>query len=396
VKPIDVETARRDTPGCGDRVHLNNAGASLMPTPVVDTVVSHLELEGRLGGYESADAEHDRIESVYASAADLLNCEPGEIALLENATRAWDAVFYSIPFEPGDRILTSRAEYCSNFMAYLQVSRRTGAEVLVIDDDEHGQIDIARLAEAVDDRVKLISISHIPTSSGLVNPALAVGRIANDAGIPFLLDACQSVGQMPLDVQAIGCDFLSATGRKFLRGPRGTGFLYVSKTRAEQLEPAFVEVGGSNWTSRDGYTLKQGARRFETWEVSYALQLGLGRAIDYALGLGLDRIWERVAWLGAELRAQLSSLPGVTIHDRGAVLCGIVTFTVDGTSADEIRRSLARGRINVYVSTIQDTRLDFEDRGLDQVVRASVHYFNTEDELAKLRDGVEALTAAKS
>jgi selenocysteine lyase/cysteine desulfurase len=281
-------------------------------------------------------------------------------------------------------------------MAYLQTAERTGAEVCVIDDDEQGQIDVAALEDAIDERAKLISISHVPTSGGLVNPAAAVGEVARRAGVPFLLDACQSVGQMPIDVRAIGCDFLSATGRKFLRGPRGTGFLYVSREWIERLEPPFAEVGGGDWTSIDGYTLKPDARRFETWEASHALQLGLGAAIDYALALGPERIWTRVEALGAALRARLEAIPGVTVHDLGAVRCGIVTFGVAGVSADDVRADLARRRINVYVSGPDDTRLDFERRGLGRIVRASVHYFNTDDELAALCDAVEGLARGRS
>jgi cysteine desulfurase / selenocysteine lyase len=389
--PIDVTGARRDTPGCATRVHLNNAGASLMPNPVIAAVKEHLDLEARIGGYEAADAARERLDGVYASAARLLRCDAGEIALLENATRAWTAVFGALRFAPGDRILTGRAEYCSNYMAYLQTAERTGAEVVVIDDDEHGQIDVARLEDAIDDHAKLISISHVPTSGGLVNPAQAVGDVARRAGVPFLLDACQAVGQLPVDVRAIGCDFLSTTGRKFLRGPRGSGFLYVSRERVDALEPPFVETGSGDWTSLDGYTLKPDARRFETWEASHALQLGLGAAIDYALALGPERIWERVEPLGAALRARLEAIPGVTVHDIGAVRCGIVTFSVAGVSADDVRADLARRGINVYVSAPDDTRLDFERRGLGRIVRASVHYFNTDDELAALCDAVEAL-----
>jgi cysteine desulfurase/selenocysteine lyase len=389
-REIDVAAARRDTPGCDERIHLNNAGASLMPRCVLGAVVDHLELESRIGGYEAATAARERIDAVYESAARLVNCRDGEIALLENATRAWDAVFYGLRLERGDRIFTGRAEYCSNFMAYLDVADRTGAEIVVIDDDEHGQIDVAQLAAEIDERAKLISLSHIPTSGGLVNPAEAVGRVARAAGVPFLLDACQSVGQLPIDVQAIGCDFLSATGRKFLRAPRGTGFLYVADRSLDLLRPPMVEVGGADWTALGTYTLKPGARRFETWEASYALQLGLGRAIDYALELGVDLIWARVSALADALRTRLTAIAGVTVRDLGLVRCGIVTFEVDGVRADEVASRLAQRGINVYVSTIEDTRLDFEQRGLERVVRASVHYFNTERELDALCEAVAA------
>jgi selenocysteine lyase/cysteine desulfurase len=388
---IDVEALRADTPACRERLHFNNAGASLMPRPVVETVVEHLELEARIGGYEAADAEHERIAAVYRSCARLINCQPEEVALLENATRAWDAAFYAIPFSAGDRIVTGRAEYCSNYMAYLQVTRATGAEIVVIDDDEHGQIDVDELRAATDERVKLISLTHVPTSGGLVNPAAEVGQVARDADVLYLLDATQSVGQMPVDVAAIGCDFLATTGRKFMRGPRGTGFLYVHRDRIADLHPAVVEVGGAEWTERNAYTLKEDAERFETWEVSYALQLGLGRAIDYALELGVATTWERVQSLGEVLRTALAQIDGVTVHDLGATKCGIVTFSADAVAGEHLKGALRAQAINVEVSEPDDTRLDFEARNLKQMIRASVHYFNTDDEIDRFCATVAAL-----
>lgn len=380
---IDVAAARADTPGCEHRLHLNNAGASLMPRPVIDTVVEHLELEARLGGYEAAEQARERVEDVYVSAARLVNATTREIALLENATRAWDAVFYALPFRDGDRIVTGRAEYCSNYLAYLQVARSTGAEIVVVGDDADGQLDVEQLRATIDRRTRLISLTHVPTSGGLVNPAVEVGRIARDAGVPFLLDACQSVGQMPIDVREIGCDFLSTTGRKFLRGPRGTGFLYVREAWLDRLHPPVVDTRAATWVARDRYELRPDARRFETWEVSYALQLGLGRAIDYALDLGLEAIWARVRALAGSLREELAGVPGVMVRDRGSVRCGIVTFTVEGVDAHEVRSALASHGVNVDVSEAVDTRLDFEARDLPPMVRASVHCFNTEEELER-------------
>jgi cysteine desulfurase/selenocysteine lyase len=367
-----------------------------MPQPVVDEVIAHLELEARIGGYEARVEAAEQIESVYATAARLINCDPSEIALLENATRAWNSVFYAIPFERGDRIVTGRAEYVSNYMAYLRVARTTGAEIVVVGDDEHGQIDVAELSRVVDGRVRLIALTHVPTSGGLVNPAAEVGRVAREAAVPFLLDACQSVGQMPVDVAEIGCDFLSTTGRKFLRGPRGTGFLYVSGERLAELDPAMPEVGAASWTARDEYTLKPDARRFETWEASYALQLGLGRAIEYALERDVDAIWQRVEALGATLRERLASIPGVSTHDLGKTKCGIVTISVDDIDPHWLQAQLAGQAVSVYVSAVSDTRLDFEARSLEPLIRASVHYFNTEQEIDRFCELVEALSHGRN
>jgi selenocysteine lyase/cysteine desulfurase len=393
VSAIDVERIRAETPGCEERLHFNNAGASLMPRAVIDTVIAHLELEARIGGYEAKDAAQADLQHVYDAAARLINCSPDEIALLENATRAWYAVFAAISFERGDRIVTGRAEYVSNYLAYLRVARTTGAEIVVVDDDECGQIDVAKLSVELERGARLVTLTHVPTSGGLVNPAADVGRLTREANVPFLLDACQSVGQLPIDVEAIGCDFLSTTGRKFLRGPRGTGFLYVGTRRLAELDPAMPEVGSASWTARDVYTHKPGARRFETWEAGHALQLGLGRAIDYALELGPDAIWARVSSLGAKLRERLDAIPGVETHDLGRTKCGIVTFAADGIQAAELRSRLGEQRVNVHLSEQGDTRLDFEARDLPTMVRASVHYFNTEDEVERFCRLVEGFAA---
>lgn len=309
---------------------------------------------------------------------------------MENATRAWDMAFYAIPLCPGDRILTAQAEYVSNYLAFLQVARRTGAEIEVIPNDESGQISLEVLRARIDERVKLIAITHVPTNGGLVNPAAEVGQVARAAGVLYLLDACQSVGQMPLDVATIGCDILSGTGRKFLRGPRGTGFLYVRRAVLERLEPPFVDVHAATWTARDRYELRPDARRFENWETNYAARLGLGAAVDYARGWGLDVIWARVAPLATELRRRLAELPGVAVHDLGRQRCGIVSFSVAGRPAEEVRLALAREDVNVSTSTAPNNRLDMESRGLRDLVRASVHYYNTEEEVERFCQAVRA------
>jgi selenocysteine lyase/cysteine desulfurase len=380
---FDVRRARHETPGCEHVVHFNNAGAALMPRPVLEATIAHLQLEAQIGGYEAAARAHDAVERVYDAAATLLGCHREEIAVVENATRAWDMAFYSVPLRPGDRILTAMAEYASNYIAFVQVARKTGAAIEVIPNDAHGQISIEALRRAIDDRVKLIAITHVPTNGGLVNPAAAVGKVARDAGVLYLLDACQSVGQMPIDVDVIGCDMLSATGRKYLRGPRATGFLYVRREVLDRLEPPFLDLHAAHWVGRDRFELRPDARRFENWETYYAGKIGLGVAIDYALDWGLEAIWSRVSGLAEALRLRLSTIPGVAVRDLGIERCGIVSFTVDGKDPEAIHRALAEHHINVTVSRLTSTRLDMEARGLSSVVRASVHYYNTEAEVER-------------
>ncbi|HZO73279.1 MAG TPA: aminotransferase class V-fold PLP-dependent enzyme [Ktedonobacteraceae bacterium] len=379
--PFDIQRVRQETPGCAHVLHFNNAGSSLMPQPVLDATIAHLQLEAQIGGYEAKEQASDQIEHTYDAAATLIGCERDEIAIIENATRAWDMAFYSIPFKKGDRILTSMAEYASNYISYLQIAQKTGAVVEPIPDDQHGQLSLDALHNAIDDRVRLISVTHIPTSGGLVNPVAGIGRIARAAGILYLIDACQSVGQMPIDVRQIGCDMLSTTGRKYLRGPRGTGFLYVRREVLEQLEPPLLDLHAATWVARDRYKVRPDARRFENWETNFAGKIGLGVAIDYAMQWGIDNIWRRIKSLSYQLRAGLSPLPGVIVHDRGINQCGIVTFTVEGIASEEIKHRLAEQRINVSVAERSSTRLDMEARGLTTMVRASVHYYNTEQEV---------------
>ncbi|MEL7476148.1 MAG: aminotransferase class V-fold PLP-dependent enzyme, partial [Cyanobacteria bacterium J06555_12] len=378
---LDWQRARQDTPGCDRVLHFNNAGAALMPRPVVDATVNHLHLEARMGGYEAAARATGAIERVYTVTAELLGCSADEIAMIENATRAWDMAFYSIDFQPGDRILTAMASYASNYIAFLQVARKCGVEIQVIPNDDCGQISIPQLEAAIDDRVKLIALTHVPTNGGLVNPAVEVGTVARAADVLYLLDACQSVGQMPVNVSEIGCDFLSATGRKYLRGPRGTGFLYVRQERIEQLEPPFLDMLAAEWVERDRYRIRNDARRFETWETNYAAKIGLGVAIDYALQWGMDAIGERVMQLADQLRQQLAELPGVTVRDLGTRRCGIVTFTVASRSATEVKGCLSQAAINTSVSTRSSTLLDMDARQQSEFVRASVHYYNSETEI---------------
>jgi selenocysteine lyase/cysteine desulfurase len=380
---INLEQARRDTPGCENVLHFNNAGAALMPRPVLEAMVNHLQLEAQIGGYEAAAQAHPAVEQVYAAAARLVGCGLDEIAIIENATRAWDMAFYSIPFGPDDRILTGVSEYASNYIAFLQVARKTGATVEVIPNDEYGQISIEALQDALDERVKLIALTHVPTNGGLVNPAVEVGKVAREAGVLYLLDACQSAGQMPLDVEEIGCDFLSATGRKFLRGPRGTGFLYVRRDVLTRLEPPFLDLHSAEWVARDRYRVRSDARRFENWETNYAAKIGLGVAINYALGWGLDHIKERVTTLAEDLRARLRDLPDVQLHDLGVERCGIVTFSLEGQAAPALQHALTAHKINVTVSGPTSTRLDAELRQLPPLLRASVHYYNSEAEVER-------------
>lgn len=381
---IDIDKIRADTPATSRLTYLHNAGAALMPAAVVAAMKGHIDLESEIGGYAASDRESDRLDAVYSSVARLLNAAPDEIALVENATVAWQMAFYSLPFRKGDRILTAEAEYAANYVAFLQVAKRTGVIIDVVPSDARGELDVQALERMIDERVKLIAITWVPTNGGLVNPAAAIGRIARAHGIPYLLDACQAVGQMEVDVEAIGCDMLSATGRKFLRGPRGTGFLYVRRPLLQQLEPPMIDHFAAPWVSRDVYQLRDDARRFENWENNYAGRLGLGAAVDYALAIGIGPIEQRCRMLAGHLRGGLASIRGITIRDLGRAPGAIVSFTMEGHEADDIVSSAAAAGITIGASDPASTRIDAETRSLPHVVRASPHYYNTEAEIDRL------------
>ena len=380
---LDLERLRAETPGVAHRAHLNNAGAGLMPRSVLAAMTGHLRREAEIGGYEAAEEAEAALDGVYGSVARLIGARRDEVALVENATVAWQMAFYALArnFRPGERILTARAEYAANYVAMLQVAERTEAVIEVIPDDPAGVLDSEALARLLDGRVRLIAVTWVPTNGGLVNPAAAIGRLARAHGIPFLLDACQAVGQMPVDVAELGCDLLAATGRKFLRGPRGTGFLYVRRALLPALEPVMIDHFAAPWVAPHSYRLRPDARRFETWENGYAARLGLGVAVDYARALGLEAISARCRALAGRLRDGLARIPGVRLHDLGPDPAAIVSFSLAAATADEVKARCAAAGINVSVSRPASTLLDATARDLPPLVRASPHYYNSEEEI---------------
>ncbi|WP_333816458.1 aminotransferase class V-fold PLP-dependent enzyme [Tabrizicola sp.] len=378
---LEIRRLRADTPACEDILHFNNAGASLMPGPVVEAMNGVYKDEIQFGGYEAERRAGAELGAFYDEFAALLNAKANEIAYVENATRAWDAAFYGLPLASGDRIITHASEYASNYLAMLHLARRRELEIDIAPSDASGQIDVDALERMITPRTKLIAITHVPTQGGLVNPAEAVGEVARRHGLIYLLDACQSVGQIEVDVQRIGCDILSGTGRKFLRGPRGTGFLFVSGAILDRIDPPFIDLHSATWTGPDSFVWAEGAKRFENWESNVAGRVGLTAAARYARRIGVDRIEQRVAGLGTRLRDALAEVAGVTVHDLGLRKSGIVTFRKGDLDPGGIASRLRARAINVSVSSLPYARLDLGARGLGSLVRASVHYFNTEAEI---------------
>lgn len=384
-----VARLRDDTPGCDFVLHLDHAGSSLPPEPVLQAMVGHLALEARIGGYRAAASQAEALDATHGLLASLVGAEADEIALVDSATRAWQLLLVALDLQPGDRVLCTRAEYASNHLAFLQLAERRGIEVVPIDGDDDGAIDLPSLERELGRGAALVSLTHVPTQGGLVHPAHAVGALTRAAGVPLLLDACQSLGQV--DLRTVPWDLLSATGRKYLRGPRGTGFLAVRRAWLDRLAPPLADLHGATWEAPDRYRLRAGAQRFELWERSVAGQLGLAAAARYALDHDPAWLEARIATQGEALRQRLRAVAGCTVHDRGRHRCGIVTFTVAGVRSEALKRALWRQDIHTSVSAPASSRLDFTDRGLPPLLRASVHALTTDDELDRFVGAVEAL-----
>ncbi len=387
---MDIDHLRKETKGTQNVIHFNNAGASLMADPVGETVREYMEQEACYGSYETAVKNAARLHTFYTVAAQLINANPEEIAFVESASVAWNRAFYSIPLEEGDVLLTGGQEYASNYITFLQRQKRDGFQIKIVANSLSGEIDAKALEEMIDERVKLIALTHIPTQTGMVNPAEEIGQVAKKYGITYLLDSCQSVGQYPIDVEKIHCDFLTATGRKYLRGPRGTGFLYARQSTTQSIEPHVLDLSSATWCDTDDYEVRNDARKFETWERSPAGQIGLTHAIEYLNGLGISSVWERISELARQMREKLQSLEKLQVQDEGLVRSGIVSFTVQGMQTGAVKTALHFAGINVSIAYQSASLIDMRQRQLPSIIRASVHYYNTTEEIdtfiAKLKD----------
>lgn len=388
----EISQIRSETKGCKDLIHFNNAGASLPADIVVKTVIDYLTEEATAGGYETEAKHIGRINSVYSTIAGFINAEPEEIALFENASGAWATAFKGLHFEDGDEIITSEMEYVTNIIGLVDAQKSAGIKVIVVPNDEDGDFSLAELEKCITDKTRLMLFTHVSSSGGSILPVEAIGELAERHGILYLLDACQSAGQIPLDVKKIKCDMLSATGRKYLRAPRGTGFLFVKKSSQDQIKPVLLDFLGAGKVSLEGYTLRDDARRYELYEKNRALTLGLGAAIDYATQIGMEKIWQRIESLSRLLRAKLLSVPGVKLLDHGKNLSGIVTFSADRIDSNEIKTRLAERGINVSIGGQQATPIYMEKTGEQSLVRASVHYYNTEQEIERFIQVLKLIT----
>jgi selenocysteine lyase/cysteine desulfurase len=391
----DLSRWRSDTPGCADRIHLNNAGAALVPRPVSAAVAEHLALESTLGGYEAAETMAGRVQEAYAAVGQVVGCGSHNIAVVANSTVAFSQALSAFDFKPGDQILTTRNDYASNQIMFLSLARRLGVEVVRAEDLPEGGVDPDSIRDLMRRRrPALVAVTWVPTNSGLVQPVEAVGEVCHAADVPYLVDGCQAVGQIAVDVARIRCDYLAATARKFLRGPRGIGFLYASdRVLRAGAYPLLVDMRGADWTAPDEFELAPDARRFESWESPSALLLGLGAAARYALEVGIATACDRARRLAALARDRLARLPGVRVLDRAPELCAIVTAALGPADPEPIKLELRRRGINVSTTTRTSAVIDMDEKGAAAALRFSPHYYNTEEEVVRAVETLEEVLA---
>lgn len=384
----EVQQLRMETKGCKHTAHFNNAGASLPPDIVVDSVIEYLREEALYGGYEVESVWKPKIENTYELIAQMINADATEIAITENASIAWRIAFHGIEFEEGDEIITSELEYVTNMLGFAQLQKRKRVNIKVIETNDNGNFLIDELENAITKQTKLIAVTHISSSNGMVMPVEHIGAIARKHGILYLVDACQSVGHMPTDVKQIKCDMLSVTGRKYLRAPRGTGFLYVRREIQDKISPVYIDFHSIQSSTVKNFQLKDSARRYEVFEKNRALTIGLGKAVGYALNIGLDKIWQRICFLAEILRGSLLNVNGVSVHDVGSKRSGIVTFSIIGVDSLLVKQELIKRNINVSIGGALATPVFMDKYKLNNILRASVHYYNTEDEIMLLCDAL--------
>jgi cysteine desulfurase / selenocysteine lyase len=386
---MNLTQLRHDTPATADLIHLNNAGAALMPTVVTEAVDQYLAYEARHGGYEAQAAYDSQLADFQTDVARLLGGQPRNWAFCYSATDAYARALSAIPFRANDVILTTNDDYISNQFAFLSLQKRFGIHIVRADDLPGGGVRADHLIELAHQlHPVLIAVTHVPTNAGRVQPVEVFGPVARAVGAWYLVDACQSVGQMPVDAGAIGADFLSATGRKFLRGPRGTGLLYVSDRVLEAgLEPLFIDMRGADWLTDDTYLPQPTARRFEQWESSPASVLGLSAALRYAASVGMVAVQERNALLMSRLKHGLAKVSGLHLFNEADVPeASLLLFTLPGQRPDALQAALKQHRINFSMSYTNFALIDWQRKGVDWALRFSPHYYNTEDEVDAVVD----------
>ncbi|MFI8106512.1 aminotransferase class V-fold PLP-dependent enzyme [Streptomyces sp. NPDC086023] len=359
------------------RVHLNTAGAGLMPAEVVDVMADHLAQEAAEGAYETELRHADTLDKgVYEALASVLDAPVDDVALFDNATRAWSSAVGALRLTGTGRVWITPYEYAGNLILWTELRRRTGLRVEVVPLTPSGDLDLDWMRRNIREDVAVVSVPHVPSGCGIVNPVEEIGRILAPWPCLYLVDACQSVGQLDVSVRRIGCDLLTGAGRKFLCGPRGTGFAAIGPRLRAAATPLFHDLHVADVTALHDYEVHtDSARRFEYAERSAAAVRGLDAALRHHLartaepGTGHDA--------RAAIRDAIAAVPGTRLIDPGTRHASLVTFVCADVSAARIRAELAARGVSVWVAQGNHTPLYLPGQGVDHAVRVSPHHYTS-------------------
>ena len=363
-------------------IHFNNAGSSLSKKIVLSEIYNYLALEKRIGGYEAQDLEHKKLEKFYTNVSKLINSDESEISFLTNSTLAWNLVFNSIPLKKTDNIIIFENEYSSNYISILK-RRRLFNKLLVIKIKKKGLVDLEDLEKKINADTKLLSVNHIASQCGNVFPVKKIGEIlkSKNKNAIYIVDGCQSIGQIKIDVKNINCDFFTASGRKYLRGPRGTGFLYMKKSITNKIDPIFLDMSSSNIDKDNRIVTRISSRFMENFEHSPALKLGLSTAIEQSLVIGIKNINKRIIKLSEYFRSKVLSNKNLVLMESKDSLSGINTMYFNGNDVSDIFKHLSKLGIRTYISNEKTSTLYFKKIKKKNILRISFHYFNTKKEI---------------
>ncbi|MBA5777328.1 aminotransferase class V-fold PLP-dependent enzyme [Stappia sp. F7233] len=391
---MSTNTMRQGIPHVDDFIHLNNAAGSLADQRVHDAIKAHLELEARSGSTEAMNAVSSKLEQLYSAVAAFVGGTADQMLVADSHTNAWQRPFLAVDLKPGDVVLVGSSEWGGNLSMIHHTCRRTGASYKVVPDDASGRMDLRTFESALKDkRVKLVCTTWVAATSGQVNPVEEIGELMRQTEALHFVDGAQAIGQFPVDIRNLNCDLLTVSARKFVRGPRGTGFAWISKRFLNEYKPLGVDQFAAPWEN-DAPHLRGDARRFETGESNYAARLGLLSALELILTRDISADFTVIKELAAQARARLSSTEGITVLEGNEGSCGLVTFLADGVAPAKIAADLRQSRINISAPTTRYGPLYMAARGWNAINRLSPHAFNTADEIDKACDAIA--TSVKS
>lgn len=369
----------------GNYVYVNSAAASPPPRQVVDTSIDYLQKTASLGPYLPSFREevYQKIEETREKAAKFIGAKTSEMAFVKNGTEGINFIANGLTWNKGDEIILADIEFHSNYTPWLKLRDKKKVHLKIIKTDFSGVIDVNLIEQEISNRTKLITVSHLSNASGALQHIEKICEIAKKRDVLTLINASQTLGLIPINVQELDCDFLTGCGRKWLRGPEGSGILYIRESLVESIEPTIIGWGGTTWDfETNEYYYLSTARRVEAGCPIVPSILGLGAAIDYAQNIGIEEIVTKVEALTRYSFQQLSVIEGIAIYGPKNIenRLAIIPFNVEGLHPDEITNYLEKNNIIIESGTFMANML-LQHYGINKMVRISPHYFNTKVEI---------------